>query len=147
MKGTERLSSYIESITGGPPRILPLADHEVASLPLFLRTLYGIHRITLFGQSFLIAVQEDQLEQSTPSEYAKHAGKIAQILGVETALVLPQLPPYSRNRLVQQGVPFIVPGRQMFLPMLLIDLRERFPRGFRGSAAALSAPSQVLVIY
>jgi hypothetical protein len=33
-----------------------------------------------------------------------------------------------RKRLVREGVPFIVPGAQMFLPMLMVDLRERFSK-------------------
>jgi len=143
----DNLSAYIEEITGEPPDILPPTHGENDALPLFLRTLYGFNRAKLFGRSFLLASQKDRIEQPTPSEYAKHAGTISEIVGTETILVLPNLASYSRNRLVRQGVPFVVPGRQMFLPMLLIDLRERFPRRSRRSSAALSAPSQVLVIF
>ena len=141
------LFRYIEDVTGEAPELLPLAPGDAAPLPLFLRTLYELKRGVLFGRSLLLAFQEDRVEQPTPSEYAKHAEQISQIMNTDTILVLPSLASYSRNRLVRRGVPFIVPGRQMFLPMLLIDLRERFPRKSRRSAAALSAPSQVLVIH
>ena len=141
------LSAYIEEITGEPPTTLPLTQGEDAPLPLFLRTLYELKRAEFFGRSLLLAFQKDQIEQPTPSEYANHARKISQIMSAETILVLPKLASYSRNRLVRQGVPFVVPGRQLFLPTLLIDLRERFHRVSRKDSAALSAPSQVLVIF
>jgi len=39
-----------------------------------------------------------------------------------------QVTAYNRKRLIEQKVPFIVPGNQMYLPMLAIDLREHFRR-------------------
>ena len=35
---------------------------------------------------------------------------------------------YNRKRLIEQRVPFVVPGNQMYLPDLGIDLREHFRR-------------------
>jgi DNA-binding MarR family transcriptional regulator len=147
MSSHNSFSAYVEEIAGAPPHILPLTHRENAPLPLFLRTLYELNRAELFGRRVLLAFQKEGIEQPTPSEYANHVRKISQIMSMETILVLPRLASYSRNRLVRQGVPFVVSGRQMFLPMLLIDLRERFPRESRKNPAALSAPSQVLVIF
>ena len=67
-------------------------------------------------------------------------------LGLPTVLVFPTIPAYQRNRLVQRGVPFVVPGRQLFLPMLFIDLRERFDR-IRQPEKYLSTSAQVLLLY
>jgi hypothetical protein len=60
---------------------------------------------------------------------------------------MPKLPSYVRNRLVQEGIPFIVPGAQMFLPMLMIDLRERFSKAESRIQDKLSPVSQLVVIY
>jgi hypothetical protein len=62
-------------------------------------------------------------------------------------LVMAKLPSYVRNRLVREGVPFIVPGAQMFLPMLMIDLRERFSKAQSRIQDKLSPVSQLVVIY
>jgi DNA-binding MarR family transcriptional regulator len=67
-------------------------------------------------------------------------------MGTDVALVLPRIPTHVRNRLVQRGVPFIVPGRQMFLPFLAIDLRERDHRPFRGQREALTAAAQAVLL-
>ena len=38
--------------------------------------------------------------------------------------VLPVLESYNRKRLIQKQVAFIIPGKQLFIPQLLIDLRD-----------------------
>jgi hypothetical protein len=48
--------------------------------------------------------------------------------------------------LIEQKVPFIVPGNQMYLPMLAIDLREHFRR-IREEAPTFSPSTQVVVLH
>src|SRR5205814_6357006 len=67
--------------------------------------------------------------------------------GEHVVLVLHPIPSYVRNRLVQHGVPFIVPGTQMFLPMLMIDLREYYPKSKTHLQNSLSTVPQVVVLY
>ena len=51
---------------------------------------------------------------------------------------------HRRDRLIQLGVPFIVPGTQLFIPPFA-DLRERYARQAR--AEKLSAAAQATVLY
>ena len=48
--------------------------------------------------------------------------------------------------MIEQKVPFIVPGNQMYLPMLAIDLREHFRR-IREEAPTFSPSTQVVVLH
>jgi len=57
-----------------------------------------------------------------------------------------QVTAYNRKRLIEQKVPFIVPGNQMYLPMLAIDLREHFRR-IREEAPTFSPSTQVVVLH
>ncbi len=57
-----------------------------------------------------------------------------------------QVTAYNRKRLIEQKVPFIVPGNQMYLPMLAIDLREHFRR-IREKAPTFSPSTQVVVLH
>jgi len=54
--------------------------------------------------------------------------------------------PYNRKRLIEHHVPFVVPGNQMYLPELAIDLREYFRR-MRVIQKPLSPATQVVIIY
>jgi hypothetical protein len=53
---------------------------------------------------------------------------------------------YERRRLVEQKVPFIVPGNQFYLPDLGLDLREYFRQRAPAMEAALSPSAQVILI-
>jgi AraC-like DNA-binding protein len=66
------------------------------------------------------------------------------------AFVYLALPTFDRKRLIQRRIPFLVPGRQAYLPFALIDLREKAKGGQRlldEPKERLSAPAQVLVLY
>jgi hypothetical protein len=147
MKTLDCFARYLEGIAGVAPAIRPLADGDVARVPLFITTAYRLFATNLFGRRFVLAVQVEGQAVATPTAYAKHASLIRTALQGEVALVLSGMPAYVRNRLVQQGVPFVVPGRQLFLPPLAVDLKERHARPVREGRQELSAPAQLVVIH
>jgi hypothetical protein len=101
----------------------------------------------LFGRRVPLAVEKTPPEELSAGEYARNAAMLRQRFGEDVVLVMAKLPSYVRNRLVREGVPFIVPGTQMFLPMLMIDLRERFSKAESRTRDKLSPVSQLVVIY
>ena len=140
------LVNYLSTIGGDLPWIEPLP--ELASkLPPFLKQRYRISRADLFGRKYLLAIEEPREGDPSPTEYARDARTIKERLTADVILVLSNIPAYVRNRLVHQKVPFIVPGTQMFLPMLMIDLREHFPKSKTKSQDVLSAVSQLVILY
>lgn len=140
------LSSYLHSITGDPPWIEPADKHVTSRLPLFLRQRYDISQADVLGRKCYFAFEIKHAGEASPAEYAKHVSSLKQLLPGDVVLVISKLASYVRNRLVRQHVPFIVPGTQMFLPMLMIDLRERFPRG-RAEPGKLTPIAQLIIIY
>jgi hypothetical protein len=141
----QSLVDYLELVTGLRPnlRLLPSAS----ALPLFLREQFEFAELELFGRQVLLAVERTPPDELSASEYARNAAMLRQGLGQDVVLVMAKLPSYVRNRLVREGVPFIVPGAQMFLPMLMIDLRERFSKAASRIQDKLSPVSQLVVIY
>jgi len=117
------------------------------ALPLFLREQFEFAEVELFGHRMLLAVERRPPDELSASEYARNAAMLRQGLGQDVVLVMAKLPSYVRNRLVREGVPFIVPGAQMFLPMVMIDLRERFSKALSRISDKLSPVSQLVVIY
>jgi hypothetical protein len=140
------LRSYLNSITGDPPWLEPVDKYVISRLPLFLRQRYDIFRADLFGRKCYFALEARRSSKTSPAEYAHDASSLKQLLSGDVILVLSKVPSYVRNRLVRQHVPFVVPGTQMFLPMLMIDLRERFQRA-RTEPGKLTPVSQLIIIY
>jgi len=141
----QSLIDYIELVTGLSPR-LGMAPTTTA-LPLFLREHFEFAEVELFGHRMLLAVEKTPPDELSASEYARNAAMLRQGLGQDVVLVMAKLPSYVRNRLVRDGVPFIVPGAQMFLPMVMVDLRERFSKASSRIQDKLSPVSQLVVIY
>ncbi len=54
----------------------------------------------------------------------------------------------NRGRLIQKGMNFIVPGKQLFLPDMLLDLRENFnERSSRKNKEKLLTSAQYILLY
>jgi len=145
VRNEQALLEYIELVSGAKPRLDP--PPAPAALPLFLRQQFDLAATELFGRRLILAVERTPPEELSASEYARTVGLLKQGLGEDVALVMAKVPSYLRNRLVHKGVPFIVPGAQMFLPMLMVDLRERFAPGVSRIPDKLLPAAQLVVIY
>lgn len=141
----ERLSDYLESITGSVPphREVPAQ----ARLPLYLRERYQLARIGLFGRECLVALETPGWETGSPAEYAAHAQAMQAQFSEPVTLVIPQVASYARNRMVQAGTPFIVPGSQLFMPFMMVDLRERFTASGAEAGLPLTPAAQSILLY
>ena len=142
----QALLDYVELVTGVRPR-LDGPPPSTSTVPLFLREHYDFGEIEMFGRRVSLALEKTQPGEFSTSEYARNAAILKDRFGKDIVLVIPKLPSYVRNRLVREGVPFIVPGAQMFLPMLMVDLRERFSKAKSRLQEKLSPVSQLMVIY
>lgn len=134
-----------ELVTGLRPRLAALPP--ASALPLFVRQQFDFADMELFGRRVVLAIEKAPPEELSASEYARNAALLKQGLGEDVVFVMGKLPSYVRNRLVQKGVPFIVPGAQMFLPTLMVDLRERFSKAVSRIPDKLTPVSQLVVIY
>jgi hypothetical protein len=140
------LAGYLKEVFGEAFRVQVLPAAAVREVPLFLRTAYRFARATLLGRTFLLAMEPDGVLTATPTEYAKHAEALRTAMGLPVAMILKPVPTHVRNRLVHQGVPFVVPGRQMFLPFLALDLREHDDRPIRGAGTTLTGAAQAVLL-
>ncbi|MBX3180335.1 MAG: hypothetical protein KF886_23540 [Candidatus Hydrogenedentes bacterium] len=141
----DELKSYLAATLEARPEIHPLAKNSLAALPLYLTTELEIRQLNLFGENVLVALADFHGKLDL-ARLAKQREAIQTKLGATVVLVLPQIKSYERRRLIQKQVPFIVPHRQMYMPMLLTDLRERFPARTNGEMKTMSWVAQVVVL-
>ncbi len=140
----KRLSNYLANFADVPG---VLAEEKVSRLPLFLRERFRLYAAPFGGRRFLFAVEDDTWEPGTPGEYEKLAGALRSQLGEPAVLVLGHLPSYARNRMVRLGIPFVVPGSQLYLPTAVMNLRERISAPKPGKGKRLTPTAQCLVLY
>jgi len=94
-------------------------------LPAFLTERYRFLQATILDHRLLLLVDESPQEES-PASIRKHIAQVHSKCEWPVVYVRERVTAYNRKRLIEQRVPFVVPGNQMYLPELGIDLREHF---------------------
>lgn len=140
----QKTESYLREIEDAPIDFQP---ESVPALPLILRERYKLFAAKLFGQAWLLAMEAEGWEPGSPTEYRHHVHQLSQITGEDhIALVMQTISAKIRNRMVQMRVPFIVPNTQVYLPLAVIYLRERFSASIPAEGKPLSPAAQVLLL-
>ncbi|MBR3408729.1 MAG: hypothetical protein IKG86_07805 [Paludibacteraceae bacterium] len=138
------ISEYIEKMVGAEVQIEPLDKAKRQALPVLITNAYQLLQCQLLGAEVSLMVCKDA--NATPMQLKKHCAIVERALEMHAAVVLPEVKPYNMKRLVDARVNTIVPGRQLFLPSLLMDLRvQRNPVDMVGKPMPVMA--QVVVLY
>lgn len=126
----------------------PWSTSKASTLPHFLASLFGLAEIDLLGHRALLANLLVQAEPMPPSRLIAQVHRLAEKAGMRVVPVLSGVSPYTRSKLIESRVDFVVPGSQVFAPSFLMSLRERdtappvsLPVGER-----LSHPAQAVLI-
>lgn len=118
----------------------------VGALPYFLQDAFETREMSLHDRPVLLAIARRRGSGGL-AEVRTHVEKLRTLSNLPVVYVTDALASYERTRLIRQRVPFLVPGNQLYLPDLGIDLREYFRQGERRViAAALSPATQALLI-
>ena len=137
------LKKYLKSTLGIEPKIQVLKADKLKKLPMYITKGYTIHQIELFHHDFLLVeVRYDFITK----RLKKHLEIIRDTFNINTIAVIPQLEAYSRARLIEKKVPFIIPAKQMYLPDLLIDLKE-FGNKPKEIPKTMQPATQFLLLY
>ena len=125
--------------------VKPKKWKEAEKLPFFLRNLYVFFEVSILGTSCLVMVAKDETKQ-TPAAIRKHILQVQKKWDHEVIYVQQKVTAYNRKRLIEHRLPFVVPGNQMYLPFLGIDLREHFKK-IQDTAPRWSPSTQAVVLY
>lgn len=88
-------------------------------LPLYLKGGYTFYRLQSAGIVFLAA---EPTEQTAFSVLRKHRAVLEELTGMKCAFVLDQPSAYTKKKLIEAGIPFLRPGRELYLPFLGVVL-------------------------
>ena len=118
---------------------------EAEKLPFYLQNFYVFFKVSILDTPCLAMAVKDEVEQ-TPATIHKHILMVQKKWDHEVIYVHPKVSSYNRKRLIEHKVPFVVPGNQMYLPFLGIDLREHFKK-IRNINPQCSPSTQTVVLY
>ncbi|WP_040855933.1 MarR family transcriptional regulator [Thiorhodovibrio frisius] len=136
-------TSHVEHVLQAP--LIVDGPAASAKLPAFLTQRYVLVEGEILGRPCILMLGT-RLHDDTPATIAKHRDVIRrQSPGRVVILVIERLSNHNRHRLISQHVPFIVPGNQLFVPELAVDLREHF-RSERDTPADGLTPAAQLIL-
>ncbi len=75
----------------------------------------------------------------------KHANWLREKTGLRCFFIVESVTAYERKRLIENRIPFLAPGQQLYLPDLGLDLREQF-RAPRRENLKISPTAQLVVL-
>lgn len=143
----KQVEKYIHETLGTEVQLDSIAKQELGNLPMYIGETYKLYNLFLFNQLLLLA-EPKQMENFSIMQTEKHFDLLKNSFARKVVLGLPEITAFNRKRLIEKGINFIVPGKQLYLPNLLIDLRENFtnPRAKRKNETLLPS-AQFLLIY
>lgn len=135
--------NYINEVLGIKVNYKKVAPEKLRKLPFFLAKGYDFGEIELFNQRIVLMLLKDDF---TTDKLRTHILKVQNDLDVIVVAVIPVVDSYKRLRLIEKNVQFIVPGKQMYMPDLLISLREYGNNRLEDQQPANMQPAAQLIL-
>ena len=92
--------------------------------PNFISTRYRLRMVSLEGQKAIFLYPKTELEQIETLK--KHINRVQTNENLPVVLILNELTFRQREYLIREKIPFVVDGRQIYLPFMAVYLQERY---------------------
>ena len=119
-------------------------EYPTEALPNYLASRYMIRKVMLDSTPALFVYPEAELE--AVSTIKKHLDRIESTENVPAVLVPDHLTYRQKEYLLRDHIPFIVEGKQIYLPFMAVYLQERGD-GEKQKTATMLPSAQVLLLY
>jgi DNA-binding MarR family transcriptional regulator len=139
--------NYINESLGIDAIEKPILNKDLGNLPMYITQAYKLYDAIVFNINIVLIEQRNEDDFSV-LQTEKHLQLIRNTVNKTVVLVLENLQSYNRKRLIEKGINFIVPDKQLFLPELLINLSENYtqPKS-KVKNKSLMPSSQFLLLY
>lgn len=115
------------------------------NLPYYLQDVFMLYDLQLPSLDCLLAIPRENAELP-PATAKKYMQQIQDKCGREVVYMQESISTYNRKRLIEHKVSFVVPGNQLYLPLLGIDFREYFKK-VRSKTLKVSPATQAVILY
>jgi hypothetical protein len=140
----EKLKEYIHQILGKDLEIKELSKEYTNKLPFIFKNNFNFY-VTHLHNHELILVQVNKEDAFNAAQLRQQVVAIQKVLDKSIIIVTEDITAINRKRLIDQRISFIVPGKQMFLAELLIDIQD-FNKDKEFQKEFLLLPSAQLIL-
>ena len=137
----------MQEVLGTDIAAVPADPGVLRNFPLYISENYRAYSASLFNRDFLLVELKNEQAFSI-AQIEKHLHMLRDSFNQSVVLLCNDISAITRKRLIEKGINFIVPGKQLYLPEFFIDLRERFQNARSVHKTVQLLPSaQFLLIY
>ena len=138
---------YVEGILGLDIGIERIPKQELSNLPIYISNIYRLYRAQLLNTDFLL-IEYVEPEGFSIFQLSKHIEILRKNFHNSIVLFSENISALYRKRLIEKGINFVVPGKQLFLPDFLIDLREGYEnKRLKNKTEKLLPSAQLILLY
>jgi len=110
---------YLEEVLHLTVDVSPYSADDI--LPLYLRNSYSLYTSAILGIKCLLALP---LEQGNLTVLRKQCAQLKKLTGLDCVLCLENVRIYTKDKMLAEGIPFIIPEQQIYMPFLGIALAQ-----------------------
>jgi len=114
------MENRMESLLHIPCEESEFSDTD--TLPLFLRGTYRLKILRIADICFLTAAP---IEKVNLAAMRKQRKRLMEITGMECAFRLKTISAYARQKMLEEGIPFILDDKELYLPFLGVVLTSK----------------------
>ena len=141
----QAFKEYISSFLNEKIRCSSLPSVLGKQIPVVLKDKYECTTTALFGVNVVLCFPKET-DSLTPAKLQNHMQLFTAKLGMPSIVVMDDIPSYNIQRLIVQRINFIITGKQMFAPSLLLDLRK-MPKPNKDIKEDIPPLAQCLILY
>lgn len=123
MYNVNKIIDYLAELSGCKIKMLAHEKKNDEKLPLVIACCYTFCDVELLAMVITIAIPIGH-DSISPMQLAKHQEKMMEVFLHPVVFALESVESYNISRLTHAKVNFVLPGKLIFIPSLLIVLRE-----------------------
>ena len=119
-------------------------DNDAITVPNFIHSRYRLQKVELDGKKAVFVYPKTDLD--SVNAIKKHLERVQRIAGAPAILVPDHLTYRQREYILRDHIPFIVDGKQIYLPFMAVYLQERCDSE-RLEITSILPSAQLLLLY
>ncbi len=140
-----KLTRYLENLLGEHVVVNPLDETTTSCLPIYITGSYKLFSMKLLGKDIILLYSINEM-MFAPAQIKKQKELVENKVGTTAVFAFDVVASYNLQRLIAQRINYIIPGKQLFIPDMLMDLRSL--KGNRNNdREAIPAMAQCIVLY
>ena len=140
----ERVATYCKKMSGQDMALKAMDKVQLGKLPIAITGNYTCYEAVLMDVPVLLLVVQNN--SYTPKLLQKHQQMVARLTGHHTVFAMENVASYHVSRMIEARVNFIIPDKMIYIPSLLVNLKE-MKDGRELEEEVMPAMAQCVILY